>query len=117
MEKPGAKNNYGCDYILVGYSDSRFSVPLLRLLTLRPVVWDPFYSLYYSWVHDKKLVPSWHPKAAYYWFLDWLNCKLAYKILLDTEQHKIYFIQKFSIPATKCIKVLIGSDDEFFTPQ
>src|SRR3989338_6973008 len=79
------------DIIVVGYSDSRFMIPFVRLISHRlfsgqagkKIVWDALYSLYDSWVLDRRLVGSGSLKAKYYWFLDWFSCKLADLILLD----------------------------------
>ena len=102
------------DLIIVGYSDSRWAVPLARLLSRKPIVWDAFYSLYDSWVFDRKLVLSYSLKARFYWFLDWLSCRLADRILLDTNAHIDYFVKTFKIPRHKFTRVFIGADDEIF---
>ena len=75
------------DRMIVGYTDSRWVVVLGRLLCRKVFVWDAFYSLYDSWVFDRKLADKYSPKAAYYWLMDWLCCQLAGKILLDTKGH------------------------------
>lgn len=109
-------NNY--DLMIVGYTPiSRFAVPFARLISSKKIIWDAFYSLYDSWVYDKKLVSKYNPKAWYYWFLDWINCRLADKILLDTEEHIKYFVKTFKIKKEKILKVLVGSDDSVFYPR
>lgn len=105
------------DLLVMGYSDSRFMVPLAKLISRKQIVWDAFYSLYDSWVFDRKLVKPRSLKAKYYWFLDWLSCKLADKILLDTNEHIKYFVKTFKIKKDKFIKVLIGADDSIFYPR
>ncbi len=105
------------DCIIVGYSDSRWVVPLAKLLTSKPVIWDAFYSLYDSWVCDRQLVSKFHPKAWYYFCLDWLSCQLADKILLDTNTHIDYFAKTFFAGKKKFIRILVGSDDSVFYPR
>jgi len=102
------------DLMIVGYSDSRFLVPLAKILTNKPVVWDAFYSLYDSWIFDRKIVSPKSPKAYYYWFLDWINCKLADLILLDTKAHIDYFVNTFKVRKEKFVRVLIGADNDIF---
>lgn len=97
------------DLIIVGYSDSRVIVPLAKIISSKKIVWDAFYSLYDSWVMDRSLVQQRSLKAKYYWFLDWLNCKLSDRILLDTNEHIKYFINTFKINKDKFLKVLVGS--------
>ena len=105
------------DLMVVGYSDSRLMVSLAKLITKKPVACDAFYSLYDSFVFDRKLVKPKSFKAKYYWFLDWFSCKLAGKILLDTNEHIKYFVKTFKIKKDKFIKVLIGADDSIFYPR
>ncbi len=109
------RNKY--DVMIIGYSDSRFIVPLAKLISKKEIVWDAFYSLYDSWVFDRKLAAQRSFKAAYYRFMDWLNCKLANKILLDTNEHIKYFNETFNANKHKLIKVLVGTDDSSFNPK
>ncbi len=104
------------DYLVVGYSMSRSLVLLASLLSKKPIIWNPLYSLYDSWVFDRKLTKPISIKAFYYWFLDWINCKLSDTILLDTNEHIKYFKKTFKIKEDKFIRVLVGSNDNIFYP-
>lgn len=108
------RNNY--DLLIVGYSDSRLPVLLARFFSNKPLVWDAFYSLYDSWVFDRGLVNPRNLRARYYWFLDWLSCKLSDRILLDTNAHIDYFVTTYKIKRSKFIKALIGADQSIFYP-
>ena len=120
LEENGVKVVYSLrvphDLVIVGYSDSRWVVPLARLLSRKKIVWDAFYSLYDSWVFDRKLVSPRSLKAKYYWWADWLSCTLADRILLDTNAHIDYFVKTFRIPRHKFVRVLVGTDDQIFHP-
>lgn len=105
------------DVLVVGYSDSRYAVPLARLLSKKPLVWDAFYSLYDSRVHDRKWVARWGGKAAYYWFLDWLSVFCADRILVDTNAHADYFARTFGKSRRKYARVFVGTDDALFSPR
>lgn len=102
------------DFVIVGYSDSRWSTVAVKLLFRKLVVWDAFYSIYDAYVYDRGLVKPGSLKAMYYWMMEWLNCRLADKILLDTDNHINYFVQTFRAPRQKFIKVLVGADDAIF---
>lgn len=102
------KNKY--DILIIGQSDNRFIVPFAWLLTKKIIIWDAFYSIYDSWVFDRKLFSKYHLKAFVYWFLEWLECLLSDKILLDTNEHIKYFIKTFKINKDKFIRVLVGAD-------
>lgn len=105
------------DVLLVGYSNSRLMVLWARILWRGPLLWDALYSLYDSWVFDRKRVMPGRPRAFYYWFLDWLGCRLANKVLLDTQAHIDYFVRTFKVRENKFIKVLVGTDDKIFYPR
>lgn len=104
------------DRIIVGYSDGRWAVPLLRLSGCGPVIWDAFYSIYDSFIYDRKLARPRSLKAMWYWSLDWLSCRLSASILLDTEEHIDYFVRTFHVSKEKFTRVFIGADDRIFKP-
>ncbi len=105
------------DFVIVGYSNSRAMVPLAKILTRKKVVWDAFYSIYDTIVWDRSLVSPWSLKAAYYWLADWFSCRLATKILLDTQEHARYFSKTFFTNRKKIISLFVGSDDTVFYPR
>lgn len=107
-------NKKNFDAVIIGYSDSRLPVIIIKLLFSKLVVWDAFYSIYDAYVYDRQLVKPRSLKALYYWLLEWLNCLLADRILLDTNAHIDYFVKTFRVRKSKFIKVLIGADDAVF---
>jgi len=105
-------------FMIVGYSDSRLLVLLGRFLNRGEfLVWDAFYSLYDSWVFDRKLVSPNSVKAKYWWFVDWLALRTADGILLDTLTHIDYFIKTYKIHKNKFIRIFVGTDDSVFYPR
>lgn len=106
------RNRY--DLVIVGYSDMRFSVVLARILFRCPLVWDAFYSVYDSYVFDRKLVSRTSVKALWYWLADWLYCKIASFVLLDTNVHIDYFVKTFHVKKAKCIRSFVGASDDIF---
>lgn len=102
------------DLVLVGYSDSRSMVPLARIISSVPVVWDAFYSLYDSFVADRALVSRANPKAWWYWLADYMSVHLAHRVLLDTKAHIAYFAHTFFASPERFIRVLVGTDDTLF---
>lgn len=109
------------DILFIGYScnvRSRIWIVLLaRILTKKKIVLDAFYSLYDSWIYDKRLAKEKGIKAALYWLMDWAICRMADKILLDTEAHINYFVKTFKIEKNKFLKALVGSDPKIFFPR
>lgn len=104
----------GFKAVIIGYSDSRLPVIIIKLLFRKLVVWDAFYSIHDAYIYDRQLVKPRSFKARYYWLLEWFNCLLADRILLDTDAHIDYFVKTFYVRKNKFIKVLIGADDAVF---
>lgn len=105
------------DLVLVGYTDARDMVPLARVLTRVPIVWDAFYSRYDALVCDRQLVSPWHPKAWIHWLLDFTSAHIAQGILLDTNAHIDYFASAFWVPKRRFIRVLVGTDETLFSSR
>lgn len=102
------------DIMIIGYTDSRLIIPFARIITRKKIIWDAFYSLYDSWVYDRKLINPKSLKAFYYWLQDWLACLVSNVILLDTKVHCDYFKKTFFLSKGKCIYLFIGADNEIF---
>ena len=81
-----------------------------------PVCWDAFLSLYDTIVNDRRLVGAHHPLARLLWRLEWMACRAADQILLDTNAHAHYFVETFGVSATKIRRVFVGAEDIFFRP-
>ncbi len=103
------------DLMIVGFPGQQ-CVILASLLTRKKIVFNALVSLYDSLVFDRKQITKKSWKAKYFWFLDWLSCKFADKIVLDTYEHINYFVKEFRIDKKKFIRVLVGSDDEVIKP-
>lgn len=109
-------NRMDFDLVIVGYSDRRFSVLLARAIFRCPIVWDAFYSSYDSYVNDRKIVAPVSLKALYHWSIDWLGCRAADRIILDTDAHINYFVKTFLVKREKFICSLVGASDDIFYP-
>lgn len=92
-------------------------MPLARLLWGRHTVFDAFLSLYDSNVHDRKVHAPGSVAARLDWVWDWLACRLAAHVLLDTEAHITYFVETFKLPRAKFIRAWIGADSRIFSPR
>jgi len=93
------------------------AVILAKFLTKKPKIFDAFFSIYDSEVCDRKSTKAGSLKAFYYWLLDWLACRLADKIMLDTYAHIEYFCELFHFKKEKFIRVLLGADDQVIKPK
>jgi len=104
------------DVLLVAFPGWH-SVVLAKFLIRKPIIFDAFVSIYDSTVFDRKNTKERSLKAKYFWFIDWLSCKLADKVILDTNEHIKYFVKEFSLKKEKFERIFIGSEPEFFYPK
>ncbi len=106
------------DAVIVGYL-GHLDVLILwpfALLRGKPVIWDAFLSLYSTVVEDRKLISRRNPLAAVIYLWEWLACRAADRIILDTKSHAAYFIQKYGLKK-KCVEaIFVGAEDTAFTP-
>lgn len=104
------------DRVVVGY------LGLLDLLVLWPlakskgvpIVWDAFVSLYNTVVEDRRLFGRLHPLAILLFWWEWLVCRLAGTIILDTAAHGQYFTATFKLSPGKVRRVFVGAELELF---
>jgi glycosyltransferase involved in cell wall biosynthesis len=99
----------------LGQLDVLLIWPLARLRRV-PIVWDAFLSLYDTVVNDRQLVRSTHPLAYLLYAWEWLACRAADRIIVDTHAHGDYFAQTFNVAREKFDRVLVGADDTLFAP-
>lgn len=81
-----------------------------------PIVWDAFISLYDTIVADRNIISASNPVAWCIFFLEWLACKAADHVILDTSTHAKYFRTRYNLSEKKCIAVFVGAEQENF-PQ
>lgn len=112
-------NCKSCDLIFVGFP-GQTDVPLAWILGKifhKKVVFDAFYSLYCSYVYDRKYFSKNSLKARFWWFIDWISCVLADRVILDTNEHIKYFVKAFGVRKEKFIRVFVGTDTDVFFPR
>ena len=104
------------DLMIVGFPGQTIML-LAKLLCRKKIIFDAFTSMYDSYVCDRKLVSPKSLKSKYYYFLDWISCRLADRILLDTETHIDYFVNTFNLDRKRFICLYVGSSPDTFYPQ
>ena len=70
-------------------------------LRRRPIIWDAFLSLYNTIVEDRQLVRPGSLAARLLFAWEWLACRAADVVLVDTNAHGRYFSERFGIPPDK----------------
>jgi glycosyltransferase involved in cell wall biosynthesis len=109
-------NKRDIDVVVVGFRGQEM-VPLVHLMTKKPIVFDAFLSIFDTLCNDrKKFSPHSVLGRAAYW-LDKKDCQIADHIILDTQAHITYFAQTFSIPQEKFSRIFVGANDKLFYPR
>ncbi len=105
------------DLVLVGFPGQIEALIVARVLFGPKILFDAFLSQFDSNVFDRKVYgeTSWRAKKDK--LFDSWSCRLAGKVLLDTNEHINYFVDTFGVPREKLIRVFIGADDTVFSPK
>lgn len=103
------------DLMIVGFP-GQIIVPFAKLISRKMVIFDLHVSYYDSIIIERKNYKPGTFKAYYFYFLDWLSCRIADKILLDTKEHIEYVSRLLRIKKDKFITVYHGIDDSVFKP-
>jgi glycosyltransferase involved in cell wall biosynthesis len=90
---------------------------LFAKLRRKPVIWDAFLSLYNTVVEDRELVGRRHPFALGLYGVEWLACRAADRVVLDTAAHAAYFAATFHVPSKRLVRVFVGAETDVFRPR
>jgi glycosyltransferase involved in cell wall biosynthesis len=104
------------DVMIVGFPNHGLML-LARLLTRKPIIFDPFISLYNTIVEDRKQQSKYSLKSMKAFMLDTLSMRLADRVLSDTASHGEYYSSTFGIPLKKFVVVPVGADEEVFAAR
>ncbi|MFZ1768721.1 MAG: glycosyltransferase [Caldilinea sp.] len=101
------------DLVVVGFY-GYLLLPVVRMLTRKPILFDAFVSNYDTLCFDRQVVKpaSLSGKAIYHF--DRLICRWANHLLLDTPQHAAYFVDTFNLAAARVSSVPVGCNEEIF---
>ena len=104
------------DAVVVCYMGQLDVLVLWPFAKLRgvPVVWDAFLSLYNTVVEDRRLVGSGHPLSWLLYATEWLACRAADRVVLDTRAHADYFVETFGLAVDRTGVVWVGAEPEAF---
>ncbi|SMX25182.1 putative glycosyl transferase [Boseongicola aestuarii] len=106
------------DVVVVGYLGHLDVLILWFFARLRrvPVVWDAFLSLYDTVVMDRRMVSSSHPLAFALKAWEWLACRAATKVVVDTEAQGAFFRDFYALGQNKVASVFVGAEASVFPP-
>jgi glycosyltransferase involved in cell wall biosynthesis len=104
------------DLVLVGFY-GYLLMPLVGVLSRRPVLFDAFVSNYDTLCFDRaRFSPRSLPGRLAFW-LDQVTCQQASRVLLDTAGHAEYFARTFNLSRAKLCVLPVGCNEELFYPR
>lgn len=107
------------DIIFVAFV-GHLNVPLAFLLGKlfkKKVVFDMFYSMFDTYVYDRKSISEKSLKAKSLWLIDKIAATLSDIVITDTNTHADYFSELLGIKRSKFRNIFIGGDDTVFYPR
>jgi glycosyltransferase involved in cell wall biosynthesis len=106
------------DVVFVGYLghlDVLVAWPLARWRG-QAIVWDAFLSLYDTVVDDRRMAAPGGVVARVLWWWEWLACRAADVVVLDTAAHAAYFRSSYGLAEDHTAVVFVGAEDDAFAP-
>lgn len=91
-------------------------VAMVRLLSGKPVLFDPLISRYLSKVFDYKKVGKFSPRALKNFLKDKVSMQMADLVICDTSCHRDYYHSTFNLPLHKLHVVPVGVNTDEFPP-
>lgn len=116
--KEAWKKQKEADVILVGYSGYytfRLAI-ILKIFLRKKIVCDPLYSVYDTFLNDRKIIKENSIKAWQHLLTEWFFCRIMDGVILDTNEHIKYFVKTFKARGDKFYRVFVAADEELFIP-
>lgn len=79
-----------------------------------PLVWDMYISLYDTVTGDRDLAKRDSALGRLIYGLEWMSCRAADKVIIDTATHARYVEETFHLPTGSVERVFIGTDLDLF---
>ncbi|MDM8553192.1 glycosyltransferase [Desulfococcaceae bacterium HSG7] len=107
------------DVVFVGYMGHLDVLVLWFFAKIRniPIVWDAFLSLYDTVIQDRQMVCPRHPLAKLLYCWEWLACRAADLVILDTNAHADYFRRHFKLAYNRVGVAFVGAETDIFPPS
>ena len=104
------------DIIIIGFW-GHLLVPLARIFTKKPIIFDSFVSTYMTVCLDRKRFKPTGFMASLAKFIDKQACQMADIIMCDTQEHIDFFINSYGLNNKKFIRLWVGSDETIMKPS
>ncbi|NOS67620.1 MAG: glycosyltransferase [Candidatus Peribacteraceae bacterium] len=97
-----------------------FLMPLAWWLTRKPrrqLIFDAFISLYDTDVSDRRRYSPLNPRAWMLWWIDIISVHLADEVLIDTEEHKKFFVKHLRLNPKRVRVIYLEARKDLFHPK
>lgn len=98
---------------VLGHSN-HFIVPFARLISRKKIIYNALCSNYEAAIISRGISKKNSLNAKLYWLTDYLACRCASLVLVESEEQKKFFVKNFKIKKEKCIKTWTGANDKDF---
>jgi glycosyltransferase involved in cell wall biosynthesis len=98
------------DLIVVGFY-GQLLLPVVRLLTRKPILFDVYVSTFGTMVDDRGKAAASSPKAKLYWLADHLSMRWADHIVLESNDHIRRYAETYRISRAKFTRMFLPSDE------
>lgn len=101
------------DAVIIGYTLPHF-VPLIRLLTIKKIVFNAIASQYEANVISRNIYGS-HPLMTFkWWIVDFISFHLSSKILLESNAQIDFVHNLFLVPRRNLVRSWVSVDENIF---
>jgi len=92
------------------------TLPLLKLIHRKPIVYFPAFSIYDTLVNDRKKIKEKSIQAKVIHYVDKMACKWSDLIILESTAEINYFVDEFNLPRGKFHQLPLSADESIFSP-
>lgn len=110
------KHKNSIRFVFVGFFGQPL-VPIIKMLTSKPIIFDAFLSAYDTLCFDRKQFKPDSLAGRFFFWLDKHCCEISDKVLLDTNAHIDYFVRTFGLQTNMFQRIFVGADESLFYPQ
>jgi len=96
---------------------SIITLPLIKLIHRKPIIYFPAFSIYDTLVNDRKKLKKNSLRAKIIHLIDGLACKMVDRVILESSEEIKYFVKEFNLPNEKFRQLSFATDESIFIPQ
>ena len=106
----------GCDLVVVGFY-GQLLLPLVRLFTRKPILFDVYISTFGTMVHDRGKGSERGLLGRLFWLSDVISMRLADRIIIESRHHIREYARMFHVPEQKFRHLFLATDPKVLRPK